>query len=304
MTQPTAFQSFLNEFQINPAPAAGEDEIKNLEVELGFALPEPLRDCYRRQDGGTAEHKRSAVQLLSLGAAAEYRQMAGFDQVYWQYYPLAENNDSNPVCVCCKPPLTGYVVLVSHDDEPRLLYRTLDGFFDGAVKLLRSDSEFFDTYHLTGDFDGPERTVEDRDIARQLIELANFEDELEDQDRTDALRFACDLLGGDDTEELAALLDDDDEYVRGHVLARLQRDECAAANELLRRFEREYDAFLDRSVAVLQNNQIDANRVQNSIRIDPWPIWLNMDVFYSERRRPDFDEFLLERAKTFIAQES
>jgi hypothetical protein len=42
---------------------------------------------------------------------------------------------------------------------------------------------------------------------------------------------------------------------------------------------------------------------KKTIRIDPGPIWLNMEMFYSQRKRPDIEDFLLERARFFVAQE-
>ena len=42
---------------------------------------------------------------------------------------------------------------------------------------------------------------------------------------------------------------------------------------------------------------------QKTIRIDPGPVWLNMEMFYSERKRPDLEDYLLERARFFVENE-
>jgi hypothetical protein len=91
--------------------------------------------------------------LLSLAKAASYP--SPFFESQFGYLPLIENNDSNPVCVCCKPPLAGYVVCVSHNDSPRLLARSLDGFWSLAVKHVEQ-ADFFDVDDLPSEFDAPQ----------------------------------------------------------------------------------------------------------------------------------------------------
>src|SRR5262249_46819573 len=196
MARKPAFQHFLQEFQIETRKPASETALRKADAKLGFPIPEPIRSCYLTCDGGQArpgpEGPRSAVELLSLEAALEYDRGPGFFDAFWGYFPFVENNDSNPVCLCCKSPLTGYVVLVSPDDAPRLMFRSPENFFRAAIEYIKG-GEFFDTHELPSEFDGPDRTKKDLSIARQLIDEVASGDTLNNQERTEALRFACDL---------------------------------------------------------------------------------------------------------------
>lgn len=306
MPRSTPIQSFLTEFQIKGNKPLSEAQLARAERELGFALPAALKKWYLTHNGGRAGNDRSALELFSLNEGLGYGDVPGFLNSAFGHLPVAENNDSNPVCVCCKSPLAGFVVRVAHDDDPRLLYRSLDGFFRAAVEFVRG-GEFLDTHELPGEFDGPERTPKDRTTARKLIALANEPGALDDRDRVNALRFACDLLADADLNEIAGLLEIDNEYVREHVTARLQRIPGAKAKKALGRLTDDYDAFVERCAATLKNAGINASiqapHGKNTIRIDPGPVWLNTEHFYNERQRPDFDEYLLERARFFIADE-
>ena len=310
MARKPAFQHFLQEFHIETGKPASEAALRKADAGLGFPIPESIRRCYRTCNGGRAgpgpDGPRSAVELLSLDAALGYGRVPGFFDGFWGYFPFVENNDSNPVCLCGKSPLTGYVVLVRHDDAPRLMFRSPEGFFRAAVEYVRG-GEFFDTHDLPSEFDGPDRTRKDLSVARQLNAAVAAGDALRGQERTDALRFACDLLSDDHVEEIAALLKDEDESVREHATRRLQRIPGAKAKKALSQSENDFDAFVDRCARTLQREGIEAS-VQaphgpKTIRIDPGPIWLNMDMFFSARKRPDIEDYLLERARFFVAEE-
>src|SRR5438309_2142611 len=76
MARQSAFQEFLQEFQIETRGPSSEAARRKAESKLGFPNPDPLRSCYLTCDGGQAkrgpEGPRSAVELLSLGAALDY----------------------------------------------------------------------------------------------------------------------------------------------------------------------------------------------------------------------------------------
>src|SRR5262249_47783093 len=187
-----------------------------------------------------------------------------------------------------------------HDDAPRLMFRSPENFFRAAVEYIKG-GEFFDTHELPSEFDGPDRTKKDLSIARQLIDEVAGGDTFNDQEHTDALRFASDLLSDEHVEEIATLLKDEDEYVRGHVTKRLKRIPGVKARKALSQFESDFDPFVERCARKLQREGIQASVQapygQKTIRIDPGPVWLNMEMFYSERKRPDLEDYLLERAR-------
>ncbi len=307
MTIESAFQDFLREFQIKGNKPAPEAQLAKAEAKLGFVLPASVRACYRICDGGQAKGGLSALQLFSLEESLDYCMVPGFLSSFWGFLPFAENNDSNPICVCCKSPLAGYVVQVQHDDAPQLKYRSLVGFFQGAIDYVQG-GKFLDVHQMAPEFTRGERTEQDGSIARQLIDSATQTATLNDQERTDALRFACELLSDEDVDEIVGLLKVEDEYVREHVLDRLRRISSAKAREAVRQFEKDFDAFVERCAQRLQHAgilaSVHAPYGKKTIRLDPGPVWLNTEFFYSQRERLDFEDFLLERARHFLEQES
>jgi cell wall assembly regulator SMI1 len=129
MVRDSVFQRFLRQFEITGNRPASEAEFTRTEAKLGCALPASVKTCYRICDGGRANDDQSDLHLFSLKQALDYRQTPGFLDSMFGNFPFAENNDSNPICICCKPPLAGFVVQVFHDDVPQLKFRSLDGFF-------------------------------------------------------------------------------------------------------------------------------------------------------------------------------
>ncbi|HVZ38178.1 MAG TPA: SMI1/KNR4 family protein [Candidatus Kapabacteria bacterium] len=237
MIQDTTLRQFLRTFEIETNPPASERQLDELEEKLGIPLPAEIRDYYRICDGGCVCNDRSYMELLSIDGARARRRVLGFKNSFWGYYSVAENNDSNPVCVFCKSPLTGYVAVVNHDDNPRLLARSLDGFLNLAMARV-AESDFYDTAELESEFAGRERTDRDIEIARQLIHHALDNDTLDPGERTDALCFAGDLFPDIMVDEIAALYGRGNEYVRRYVIARLERIAHPAGKVLAYRFRR------------------------------------------------------------------
>jgi hypothetical protein len=312
MARDSARQRFLSAFSFKLNKPASTEQLADFEQKIGLALPAAMRECYSSADGGQATHDQSELRILSLAQAEEYEDVPGFFDSYFGYMPITENNDSNPVCVCLKSPLAGHVVLVSHDGSPRLLSRSLDGLFELAVSELGRLREggYFDTHGLPSDFDGPERNEQDKAIARELMAAATPADSDVGEQRTDALRFACDLLADDELEQMATLLDVGDSYVREHVLSRLIRMSSTDAKQLLAKSAETLDDFVRRCSKILHAADIKATTLEKhgkqSIRVEPlesWqrPIWLHIEFMFDERKRPDFDAFLLERVRFLLA---
>jgi hypothetical protein len=193
---------------------------------------------------------------------------------------------------------------VHHDDSSRLKFRSLKGFFHGTIDYIQG-GRFLDTDAMPSEFAGSTRTESDRAIARELIDLATRQVTLNDQERTDALRFACDLLSDDDVDEIGGLLKFEDTHVREHLVNRLKGISGAKAARVLHQFEGEFDTFLERCAQTLRRAGILASvhpaYGKKTISIEPGPVWLNMEVLYCERNRADFETYLVERARYFVA---
>jgi hypothetical protein len=178
-------------------------------------------------------------------------------------------------------------------------------FFRSAIDYVRGGA-FLDTAELISQFTGAERTQRDRSIARRLIALTTPGGMLNDQERADALRFACDLLSDADVDEIGGLLKDDNESVREHAARRLKGIPGPKAKNALRKLEGDFDTFVRRCLSILQRAGVQASLhvrpYGKSVRLDAGATWLNMEFFYSERERPDFDEFFLQRVKFFLGR--
>ena len=275
----SAFDGFVEAFQIRCNEPAAEAAIAEVEKRVRVELPPGLRKHFLTCNGGTPQGRRSNLTLYSLEEAMAYEQVPGFMDSSWRYFPVAENNDSNPICVCCGSPLVGYVVQVRHDDGPRLAFRSLDGFFSSANKSL-GRGHGFETESLATDFEGPNRLDADVAIARRLLEVGGDE-------RSDALRFACDLLPDSALSALGEILHGGDEYVCEKVTGRLKRIPGAEAKKLLDQTSDDFDAFVERCAAALGKAGIRTSVVveygKKTIGVGSAPVWLNMEMFFGRR---------------------
>lgn len=304
---------FLITFKIKLHEPATEAQRKQLFGRLQkfakkfkLTLPDSVMKLYSRGNGGQANDEGSQLEILSLDTALSYPPQ--FFESPFGYLPVVENHDSNPICVCCKPPLVGYVVCVSHEDSPRLLARSLDGFYSLAENHVRQ-ANFFDTYDLSSEFDAAARKPGDANAAHELVKLAAIKKVQSCGDATDALRFACDLLSNQQIDEIVALLDANDAEVSAHVLARLQRVGGAKAKRAVDKLGGGYDGFVEKCAELLSGASvrfsIHAPYGKKQIRVDaPKLIWLNMDSYYDQRHRPDFDDFFVSRVQELLGRKT
>jgi hypothetical protein len=206
------------------------------------------------------------------------------------------------------------VILVRHDDAPKLMFRSLEEFFRAAVDAvsgpMKGDDEyempFLDTSQLPTVFDGSKRSGKDRTTGRALLALGEKEKGLSKHDQSDAFRFACDLLAPEDTAAFKTLLKVGDEYVREHVLRRMERLRVPRARRMVRNEKEGCAAFVKKCATWLKaaglKATVEAPHGKPTIRILPGPIGLNMEMFYSQRTRPDFKEHFVGRVKTLCKQ--
>jgi hypothetical protein len=302
-----SLESFCQTFTIRLGKPATPSQLEAAERKLGRSLPGSVRKLYAVGNGGTARGDCSALEIYPIRTALQYADVPRFFDAPWVLWPLIENNDSNPICVCCQAPLTGYVVLVRHGDSPLILSRTLDRFFRSARDFV-AEGEFLETSELTTDFAGADRTQGDLAAAGRLIKMAKS---LEGDDRTDALCFAADLLGDAEVEQIRALLDFDDAGAADHLAERLKRIPKARGSKVVRsrgnpaKPQREsFDEFVVRCGELLKTAGLKATVVEmygkKTIRLDPGSVWMNMAMFYEQRRREDFVEFLVDLARKAV----
>lgn len=293
-----SFDSFCDAFQLKRGKPATKEQLQKAEEKLGVPLAKSAKNIYEIANGGKAKHELSELEFYSVKRALQYARVPRFFDAPWILWPQFENNDSNPLCICCKAPLTGYLVLMSHDDAPRIMFRSLESFFSAASEFIAA-GEYLDIAELSSDFSGADRTKGDLTAANKLIVLAK---KLTDANQTDALCFAADLLSDDQLDEIKALLDFDNAEAIDYITERLQRVQKVVGSKKavkqVAKTKETFDGFVVRCGETLLAAGFSATVVQmygkNTIRIDPGPVWLDMQFIYSARKRADFNEYFVE----------
>ncbi|HVZ37769.1 MAG TPA: hypothetical protein VHI13_00685, partial [Candidatus Kapabacteria bacterium] len=77
-------------------------------------------------------------------------------------------------------------------------------------------------------------------------------------------------------------------------------------SSILLPFRKEFGAFVERCAALLERAGLPAIVVlgwgKTVIRIQSPRIWLNMDYYYNNRERSDFDQFLVENVRASVTR--
>ena len=290
--------NLLEQLGIEAPLGAAETEITAFELQSGLPLPERLHALYALCDG--AIFRSGELEILPLAGVLDYveaMRRQGFPQC-WGYFPFTENNDSNPFCVCCDSPLTGYVVQVFHGDSARVKFRSIDSFL-AALQEFVSEEEW-DLHDLPSEFQGIDRTVQDITAGRELLRLAP---ELEGVEQEDAFRFGMWLLSEPQVGEIVPLLEHQNEDVRHEATRRLSAFQSLEAQQALRKAKDSMKQFVKQSAEALALAGIEATIVdETSLRLEAGPVWLNMDSFYSRRSEAGVYDFLVERSRVFLSR--
>jgi hypothetical protein len=290
---------FATVFQVEWRAPATEAELKEAEAAMNVPLPELVREWYRVANGGASRAPRTEISLLALEEV-----MNLFNQTVLAkrgHFPFVDNNDSDPICIVCRGPLLGYVTQWEHDGEPRVLYRSVAGFFREAVEQLAKEG-YLDTHELKGDFAAPERTDDDLRIGRELVQTIK-DGKATKMAAATRLMFAADLL--DDVTEIREAAELGNEYVWDHVMRRLAQLGTPAAEAALSAMRTAYDDFAEKCAALLRGGgfevEVKAPYGRKSLTMNR-KIHLNMDAFFAQRSRPDFDQYLLDWAREAVAR--
>jgi hypothetical protein len=291
--------AFASAFHIEWTKPATEGELVAAEKALAAPLPAEVRAWYRAANGGQAGAGRAELKLHSLDFALGWVERTTLGEL--GHWPLATNADSNPICVVCKGPLLGYVVQWEHDGEPRVLYRSVAGFFREATEQLAREG-YLDTHELKGDFEAPERTPEDVQAGRGLVRTV-AEGAVTGMAATSTLMFAADLLTSAD--EIRTLAELGDEYVWTHVTHRLSQLGTPDAERTVGSMANAYDDFVEKCAEQLRaagfEVEIDTTYERKGLTVNPHDIGLNMEMFFAQRSEPGVYQYLLERVRALVA---
>ena len=287
---------------------ASESELAAFEARTGRMLPPEVRQLYQHTNG--MEIGRGArIRILNLEEVSRYVESFrhfGIPSV-WGYFPFTDRNDSNPHCVCCDGLAKGSVVRVNHDDIARIEYRSLAAFFTAVRDVLQQPEADEDDgpslWNLPQDFypDTSDRIPEDVDTAKRLLEFADSL-EVGSIERADAERWAITLFSEAEAEEVARLLDEGDEYRRGEAFAKLSRMSSPIAAAAIQRDKQEESEFSRDVVRALKQAGLTVAEVSGGCpRLEPGCVWLNVPMFFTDRRSPTIFADIVNRARELIA---
>jgi hypothetical protein len=229
------------------------------------------------------------MELLSLSGIEAYGNAfhGGFG-----YLPFTNGNDSNPYVLCCDGPLRGMIVHVFHDDEARLICREFARFLALVAEAHRNGE---DVSLLDGDysFERAARTNDDAEVAQALVHAAELMD-VNDSWRAEALRFAIQLFGPGQENELANLLGVGDEYTRDAVLRRWKGLGTEAAQKLIREDANEFQGFIVEFRKRVEAEGLKAESTGNGgFRIVSGNVHPNFEMLFTRRHDPSgLDEFV------------
>jgi hypothetical protein len=281
-----------------PNAGASASVIDAVEAAANLVLPEEVRSFYLAFDGIVFEE--GALEFLSLTKAdALRRSMAsmGFNRS-WSYWPLTENNDSNPICVVCSGPMRGFVVQVFHDDKPKLKGRSFGAFLEATLDFISKDE--WSLEFMPSEFDQAQRTAHDIETARALLGEASMKLE-GDLERGQMECFAAWLFGEEQWAEVAKLLETGDEHVRRDVADRLSAMQHPRARRAVGDSKRDFRSFVVKCGDFLTRAGFRVDIDEHcQLQVLDGPIWLNMEMFFSERARQDLEQFLIERTTHLV----
>jgi len=276
---------------VQPNAPASFDQIEEAEAQLGGELTQEVRDFYAICDGMIFNE---CLDVPPLERMLEY--FSGIIQtpLFNLMVIILDEHESNPFFLFHKGPLRGYVARVSHDGDSFVGWRSLAALLEElAVQPLRLGKISAD--NLAGELKHSERTERDVQAGRGMIEFAK-NTELDEADRPLAYGFGFDLLGDGQASEIAAFLDDEDMFVARAARGRLAQLQGAEAKAVLAKHRAEVKRLVQRCAELLRGAGRNATVVNElNIRIDPGPIWLDWGALYSEKDRPDFEQWLLRR---------
>ena len=274
---------------VQAPPGVTAAALNAFEADTRLRLPESVRALYAACDGAVLPQGR--LRILPLAGVREH--VRGFRDFgipeRWGYLPFTDDNDSDPFCVCCAPPLTGYVVQVLHDDGAAIKFRSLGRFLAALHGFVAEGGR--DLYGLPSDFDNEARTAGDIETGRALLRLAP---DLEGVEQGDACRFGMWLLPGDLIGEITPLLQVGDEYVREDATRRLAAIHSPEAAQALRDAQQDMARFVERCAEALRRAGVQAT-IKNGTDLTAGPQGrgVNARMYYAMRAEPDvFDRLV------------
>jgi hypothetical protein len=266
-------------------PPSSLNKIQAAEAQLGSELPQELKDFYSLCNGLTIER---GVEIPSLEKALVYfRHVA--DPLFSTLLPVLDEDDSNPICMFHSGPLRGYVAHVFHDGDSHVRWRRFRALLEQIAESV-STGGGVDGEGLADELHPSTLTEHDFEAGRAMVEFAKTL-ELHSAESPMAYTFAFDLLGEGQVSEIAAFLEHEDMFVARAARDRLAELKSTKGNAALMNSEQELKRLKAQCAEFFRCAGRQVTIVGDDIRVDSIP--LNWEAIYSQRRRPDFEQWVV-----------
>jgi cell wall assembly regulator SMI1 len=229
----TAMQKLLADAGFKLEQPSRKHSIEALTSDMP-SLPEEVHALYVLCDGGRCA-RLGRLRVLPLAEAARLAKTFAGWRPTMAYFPVLDDDPSDPCCVCTAGPLKGYVIFVNHDGPDVILARSLSRFLSilartPANKDWTLEDAMYEptpTKHVPFEFAGPERTADDARAARTLLKLAELC--VGDDEYVHLFEIALKLFSDEQIGEIAPLLKHRDHDVRRAAKERLSESKSSEA---------------------------------------------------------------------------
>jgi hypothetical protein len=283
-------------------PPVPEHVISEFELEAGFRLPPELRALYLMCDG--IEFRKTLFRVMPFAEARQVREAFHRHTAYDMtiHFPLTENNDSDPFCVCCDGLLTGYIMHFAHGFGTLLAFRGLELFFEAVGPWLkRIDRTRTDLHQiLPYDMQSPERTSHDIETGLKLLHQIQTGESGDEDAELDLFRYAVLLLSEAHVDKIAPFLEYTTTNQSQEVQQRFKEMNSPDAKKALRLFGASWRKFVKQCRSHLAPFEIEMAPYRSSIykvRHENVSQYLYLDPFYPQRHHPDFWPSFIDHVK-------
>jgi hypothetical protein len=136
-------------------------------INFGARIPADLMHFYSICDG-IIINPRLKIRSFEEGVSYFTDVKTYYNLQKRQWFPLTENNDSRPWCVCLDDVMQGYVIQVHPDDTPELKFRNIESFLNKLYTHVVEQGQ--NLYNMEGELDC--QSLVDVEIADKLIRQA------------------------------------------------------------------------------------------------------------------------------------
>jgi len=207
---------------------------------------------------------------------------------------VSENNESDPCVVGIDGPLRGLVFQMCHDSDSRILAANVTSFLRSLRK--QEDDEYFAIEDHV--FVYP-KSLSQREAKKFTALMERSRNNLDHESEAERItELALSMVGDKQLLALLAPTAHPDGNSQLQIKRRLERIGTKQSAKRLAQIQKTADVFVERCIQVLHAAGIHAQAdAVYGMRVGPDSRAVNVSAFRSESKRPDFDEYLVQRIR-------